>query len=105
METTKESQSTAPGYVRPENPVFAALKVTAHAKRLETEDLLKKVSEEMIKVAFPAGDHGIDVGEYVANAKLAYRHLEDAKMRIGLSIKALTGGVSIYQHVDEQEAK
>ena len=31
-----------------------------------------------------------------ANAMLAYRHLEDASMRLGKTIQALDGGVSIY---------
>lgn len=36
-----------------------------------------------------------DVGEQIANAMLAYRHLEDAKMRVGKVIQA-TVGASIY---------
>jgi len=35
-------------------------------------------------------------GEAVANATLAYRHLEDASMRLGKAIQALDGGVSVY---------
>jgi hypothetical protein len=31
-----------------------------------------------------------------ANAMLAYRHLEDASMRLGKAIQALDGGVSVY---------
>lgn len=38
----------------------------------------------------------IDFGEAIANVVLAYRHLEDARMRIGKAIQALDGGVSIY---------
>ena len=36
-----------------------------------------------------------DKGEQIANAMLAYRHLEDAKMRLGKVIQA-TEGVSVY---------
>jgi hypothetical protein len=39
---------------------------------------------------------GISVGEAVANVILAYRHLEDASMRLGKVIQALDGGVSVY---------
>ena len=35
-------------------------------------------------------------GEGVANATLAYRHLEDASMRLGKVLQALDGGVSVY---------
>ena len=36
------------------------------------------------------------LGEAGANALLAYRHLEDARMRIGKILQALDGGVSCY---------
>ncbi|HJQ59440.1 MAG TPA: hypothetical protein VJ890_21210 [Vineibacter sp.] len=35
-------------------------------------------------------------GETIANVMLAYRHLEDASMRLGKAIQALDGGVSVY---------
>ena len=35
-------------------------------------------------------------GEATANARLAYRHLEDASMRLGKAIQALDGGTSVY---------
>jgi hypothetical protein len=31
-----------------------------------------------------------------ANVLLAYRHLEDASMRLGKAIQAIDGGVSVY---------
>ncbi len=34
--------------------------------------------------------------EAIANVMLAYRHLEDASMRLGKVIQALDGGVSVY---------
>lgn len=34
--------------------------------------------------------------EMIANVKLAYRHLEDARMRIGKAIQAFDGGESCY---------
>jgi hypothetical protein len=39
---------------------------------------------------------GTDINEAWANAILAYRHLEDASMRLGKVIQALDGGVSVY---------
>jgi hypothetical protein len=37
-----------------------------------------------------------DIGEVHANITLAYRHLEDAAMRIGKAIQARDGGISVY---------
>jgi hypothetical protein len=34
--------------------------------------------------------------EMKANLKLAYRHLEDARMRIGKAVQAFDGGKSVY---------
>jgi hypothetical protein len=39
---------------------------------------------------------GLTDGEAIANVMLAYRHLEDASMRLGKVIQALDGGVSVY---------
>jgi hypothetical protein len=40
---------------------------------------------------------GPDVaGEAMANITLAYRHLEDASMRLGKGIQVLDGGISVY---------
>ena len=39
---------------------------------------------------------GADIGETKANIMLAYRHLEDARMRLGKVIQAQDGGVSVY---------
>jgi hypothetical protein len=35
-------------------------------------------------------------GERGANITLAYRHLEDASMRLGKALQAIDGGVSVY---------
>jgi hypothetical protein len=37
-----------------------------------------------------------DKGEVLANLTLAYRHLEDASMRVGKAIQAYDGGASVY---------
>jgi hypothetical protein len=37
-----------------------------------------------------------NVGEVMANLMLAYRHIEDASMRIGKVKQALNGGESVY---------
>ncbi len=50
-------------------------------------------------MAIDAGEAGekADVGETKANIMLAYRHLEDARMRLGKVIQAQDGGVSCYK--------
>lgn len=41
-------------------------------------------------------DHPIDLPEILANLQLAYRHLEDARMRLGKAVQAYDGGESCY---------
>jgi hypothetical protein len=43
-----------------------------------------------------AGGPQSDIGEVMANLTLAYRHLEDASMRIGKVLQAQDGGMSVY---------
>lgn len=49
-------------------------------------------------------DHPVtaDRGEMIANVMLAYRHLEDASMRLGKAIQAYEGGVSIYDGAERR---
>jgi len=49
------------------------------------------------KEAFP-GQHA----EMKANIMLAYRHLEDARMRLGKCMQQIQGGVSIYDPMEKQ---
>lgn len=42
-------------------------------------------------------------GESVANAMLSYRHLEDASMRLGKVLQALSGGESIYGAIGQSD--
>ncbi len=53
------------------------------------------------KSGVPVTQHALNVksrdsGEVTANVMLAYRHLEDASMRLGKAIQAADGGVSVY---------
>lgn len=40
-------------------------------------------------------------GEIIANFMLAYRHLEDASMRLGKVIQAAEGGQSVYDATEQ----
>jgi hypothetical protein len=62
------------------------------------EDARKQIKEIAFYVAALKNrliDEHLD-SEAIANSVLAYRHLEDASMRLGKAIQALDGGVSIY---------
>ena len=43
-----------------------------------------------------APKEGENASEAIANIMLAYRHVEDARMRLGKVIQAMDGGVSVY---------
>lgn len=69
----------------------------------EARKRIKDVAAEVIEmrnVGFSFGLEGMPdqkaAGEAMANVMLAYRHLEDASMRLGKAIQALDGGVSVY---------
>jgi len=72
--------------------------VSTRATQLREEVELVKDSVMLLKKDL--GEHetenGEDRPEQFANVMLAYRHLEDAKMRLGKVIQATVGGQSVY---------
>lgn len=59
----------------------------------------KHTIKAMQKDLVPIEAHGkpeADMGEMQANLQLAFRALEDARMRIGKAIQAYDGGTSCY---------
>lgn len=50
------------------------------------------------------GDHELE-SEALANVTLAFRHIEDAAMRLGKVLQALNGGESIYDNSGVVEQK
>lgn len=54
--------------------------------------LLKPLADDLMRY----GRQGDPRGEVIANLTLAYRHLEDASMRLGKCIQAIDGGISVY---------
>lgn len=57
---------------------------------------IKPVTEECGELRHrPFEDTAVN-REAMVNLALAYRHLEDASMRLGKAIQALDGGVSVY---------
>jgi hypothetical protein len=63
----------------------------------ECEELRRqiKIIAEHVGALRRGGFTGIP-SEAAANVTLAYRHLEDASMRLGKAIQALDGGTSVY---------
>lgn len=56
-----------------------------------------KVTADMVKASrLTIHPEAKDAGEIIANITLAYRHLEDASMRLGKAIQAYDGGASVY---------
>lgn len=56
-----------------------------------------KFLADIVKAGEHAANIGVeDKGEMIANLMLAYRHLEDASMRLGKALQAHDGGVSVY---------
>ena len=53
---------------------------------------IKPLAERVRALVIPGDGHG----EAKANVMLAFRHLEDASMRLGKAIQALDGGISVY---------
>lgn len=77
---------------------LADLRKAVEPLRAEIRDLGDNVK------ALKAGDGAVQRyvgdtearGEAIANVQLAYRHLEDARMRLGKVLQAADGGVSVY---------
>jgi len=81
------------------------LKNDCHGMRLEIENL-KGQARDMVAAEYQAGvDESFAESEVIANLKLAFRCLEDARMRYGKAIQAMEGGVSIWDKVDKKATK
>lgn len=62
----------------------------------EATNELRKHIKEVAKLAAALRQAPFVTGEVAANSTLAYRHLEDASMRLGKVLQHLDGGVSVY---------
>lgn len=70
---------------------------TIETQIVELRQELKAMASVVKALMFSADNkEGADVPEVKANIMLAYRHVEDATMRLGKVLQALNGGVSIY---------
>lgn len=72
-----------------EGDVARELYVSCNQSRVEIKEIAARVNLLRLHARPVAG-------EAIANVTLAYRHLEDASMRLGKALQALDGGVSVY---------
>lgn len=63
---------------------------------------LKEVAVMMERPNYSESE--VDKPEMIANVQIAYRHLEDAAMRLGKAIQAFETGNSIYDQNDSLRA-
>lgn len=76
-------------------------KLKSIADGIQTRILgVEKEVAEMKKNLWEASDGDV---EAMSNVMLSYRHLEDARMRMGKCIQALDGGMSIYDKEEVAE--
>lgn len=68
--------------------------------RLALKAITENTSRLMTHPAFETPTSGMNVAEMKANVMLAYRHLEDAAMRLGKAVQAFDGGKSVYDDKD-----
>lgn len=69
-------------------------KVTCDTFRNELKNIAGRVSDFKFLVSQAPVIPTENRGEEIANLTLAFRHLEDAAMRVGKAIQAYEGGVS-----------
>jgi len=108
MGTTKETSEevTNPGESQPDQQItnLSALKEFCSEYREDIRDKGQQV-RALISLAQKAREVGEEthyeqIGEIIANIMLAFRHLEDARMRIGKAIQQVDGGVSILDKLE-----
>lgn len=66
---------------------------------------LKGVAESLAELRQLTIDVKAGNSETVANVTLAYRHIEDASMRLGKALQSLDGGVSVYDRTTTPESR
>lgn len=72
------------------------LKNKVNKLRKDIRDVGSQVKAMMSDTIFVNLPEVSDIGEMKANIMLSYRHLEDARLRLGKVIQAYDGGTSVY---------
>ena len=79
---------------------MTATEIITNADKLRSKigAIDKEVGNLLIELKNSPKIGGKEFPEEIANAMLAHRHLEDARMRLGKVIQSAEGGVSILDH-------
>ena len=77
-------------------PAAAQLRIDINKMKERYSDLREHLKASELKAS--------DKGEGYANLQLSYRHLEDARMRIGKAIQAYDSGYNPLDAVDQENA-
>lgn len=89
---------------------FDDIKASCNFLRTQIKDIgdgVKDLKDNAVATASSSSSEqllNIDTGEAVANIQLAFRHLEDARMRLGKCIQAIDGGKSVYDAGQQGQA-
>lgn len=83
---------------------FDDIKATAGLLRAKIRDVGHEVQALKQNAAAVGNEVSVDKGEVIANLQLAFRHLEDARMRLGKAIQAIDGGKSVYDAGQQGQA-
>ena len=83
-----------------------ALEKQCEKLRKEIRELASRVSNLKKHIAFKGSQAFIGQhAEMMANIMLSYRHLEDARMRLGKVMQQIQGGVSIFDKSPEERER
>lgn len=85
-------------------PVDVALCETFRRAIKGIADEMTQVRKRERRAHQGTGRQAVTDGEAMANFVLAFRHLEDASMRLGKAIQVLDGGTSVYDKEQVPEA-
>jgi hypothetical protein len=78
----------------PKQPTHLETKTACYDLRREMKTTAEKINQ--LRKSDFSNEPGTDRGEIIANITLAYRHAEDASLRLGKAIQHLDGGTSVY---------
>lgn len=78
------------------NPDFKELCLRTREYLIQAESMLQALRKQAQLEVFAEWLAADVTGEMVANVVLAFRHLEDCRMRLGKAVQAFDGGKSVY---------
>lgn len=104
--TTKGDFGLTPAPNQPHSHAmtFSDIKGGANLIRSKIKDLGDEVKTLKDNAVAMFTEPNVDKSEVIANLQLSFRHLEDARMRLGKTIQAIDGGKSVYDAGQQGQA-